>query len=79
MWREGQQFGEMRFDPVAAPDLVGVAAGLLEVFKGLDQLLPAADQGVAGAFSGTALAEDAPGDGLGDAERFLQGTAVDPV
>ena len=70
---------EVAFEAVAAGDLRAIAAVLLEAAELGEEILAAADQGAAGAVGGAAAFHDAPGGPFADAERLLEGAAVDEV
>ena len=70
---------EVAFEALAAFDLRAVAAVLLEAAELGEEILAAADQGAAGAVGGAAAFQDAPGGPFADAERLLEGAAVDQV
>ena len=71
--------GEVGVEALAAGDFGGEAAILRERPQLSQQILAAADQGIAGAVGGAGVFHDAPGGPFGDGEGFFEGAAVDPV
>src|SRR5438270_6043548 len=70
---------EVAFEALPPGDLGGIAAVLLEAAQLGEEVRAAADQGAAGAVGGAAAFHDAPGGPLADAERLLEGAAVDDL